>query len=167
MENNLENAARLIGASVHEMKRFPENIRISISSVISDLDKYGDSYKPEAFAKVNEYWVKGNIECSMTTISAVTGIPEETIRNLPEHIKKQLYYEYSMDHSDTETFYATIQNCLSVSELGNIAELLDIPLSRLEKLPKDIQTELSGIYAMEYGEDSLADSLRSVLAEWL
>ncbi|MDD6826109.1 MAG: hypothetical protein PUE12_08370 [Oscillospiraceae bacterium] len=167
MENNIKRAATLIGASEYEMNKFPEDIKKSISDVVTDLDSLGDSYTSNAFNTISKLWTEGNILSALSSIASATGIPEETIKSLPDQVKKQLYYEYSMDQSDTESMYRTIQGYLSVSELNNIAAVLDIPVSNLEKLPKDIQTTICGIYSMEYGEETLATSLREVISAWL
>lgn len=169
--NNLERAAKLIGSTVEDMNNLPEDIRSRISDEITKLDSAntgaGSQQTADTYTAVYKLWVKGNVDKCMTTVSEITGIPSVTVNSLPYSVKERLFYEYTMDHSDTETLYKTIQDYLSVSELESISALLEIPLTRLEKLPKDIQTTICGIYSMEYGEDTLVTSLREALGSWI
>lgn len=167
MENIIKRAAELIGASENEMNRFPEGVKQKIALVMHNLDLTGSSYLNEAFEMINDIWTKTVVGSVLSEIVSVTGISEEAVSGLPDKVKKQLCYEYCMDHEDTENLHRIIQNSMAVSELDSIAEMLNIPAGRLQALPLDIRTELSGIYSMEYGEESLETSLRNVLSSWM
>lgn len=167
MNKNLEHAATLIGSSLEDMNALPLDIRMSISDEIEKL--YSENNTPttkarsDAYSSIYKLWVKGNVNKCMIAVSEITGIPHFVVKGLPYYVKEKLYYEYTLDHSDTETMYRTIQNYFSVSDLDNISVLVDVPVTKLKELPREIQTRICGIYSMEYGEAELIFSLKEAL----
>ena len=55
-----------------------------------------------------------------------------------------------------------MQTALSSLELKNVSDVLNIPIAELEKLPDEVQQQLCGMYAMEYGDENLAANLREL-----
>ena len=58
---------------------------------------------------------------------------------------------------------------LAVSELGNVAKLIGVPVRELRSLPRRIQENICGAYTMEYDVDStnidLIDHIREKIAQ--
>ena len=81
------------------------------------------------------------------------------------------YVRYDMAQttkSQTERFYDLVNKALAVSELGNVAKLIGVPVRELRPLPRRIQENICGAYTMEYDADStntdLIDHIREMIA---
>ena len=91
-----------------------------------------------------------------------------TLHSLDYNTQQTIVYEYMMDSSQTERFYDLVNKALAVSELGNVAKLIGVPVRELRPLPRRIQENICGAYTMEYDADStntdLIDHIREMIA---
>lgn len=165
VNENLLKASKLLGVSYGSLQRFPESIQNSMIALIDVIDVRTQEDASIAYDELQGLWLSAVIDDGIAEIAKVSGISYETLKILPEQTKQQIIYEFTLNE-DIATVYKITQSALAVVDLKNVSELLDIPLSELEKLPLSIQEELCGMYSMEYElvqNDELVSSLQSVL----
>lgn len=165
VNENLIKAAKLLGVSVGGLQRFPINVQNSIIALIDVIDVKTQEDAADAFEELQGIWLEAIIDESITDIANVSGIAYSTLHMLPEQIKQQIIYEYTME-DNIANVYHIVQSALAVIDLKNVSKLLNIALEDLEKLPVSIQEELCGMYAMEYElttDNELIDSMTDIL----
>lgn len=154
MDNNqLAEAAKILGVSEDSISAMDDEIKKSMTAVFEALDNL---------------WQKGSVYIGLDEVAKSTGILLVTLRSLDYDTQQAIVYEFMMDSSHTERFYDLVNKALAVSELGNVAKLIGVPVRELRSLPRRIQENICGAYTMEYDVDStnidLIDHIREMIA---
>ena len=78
-------------------------------------------------------------------------------------------FEYLANSANTKQIYMLTNSALAVIELDKIAKLIAVPVRELRKLPRRIQEQMCGAYAMEFDKDStnteLVGELRGMMQQ--
>lgn len=160
--NGLFKAAALLGVDTDSLKGFPEHTQNAMITVVEVVEINDQDGAKTAFAELEKLWLGGVLESGMREVAAATGIPYKTLSVLSDKARQQIYYAFCYDSKDIEGIYRLVQTALSSLELKNVSDVLNIPVAELEKLPDEVQQQLCGMYAMEYGDENLAANLREL-----
>ena len=98
-------------------------------------------------------------------IAKEVGILEDTLLGLSLKTKEKIFVEYSYT-GKFKVVYDIMEEEMAVSDLNNVAELMEIPLPELEKLPRDIQEQLCGCWLMLQGmeeDEYIINELKEIM----
>ena len=142
--NQLTEVAKILGVSEDSVSAMDDEIKNSMTAVFEQVAVKNDEDKK------------------------ATGITTETLRSLDYETQQTIVYEFMMDSSQTARFYDLVNKALAVADLPNVAKLIGTPVRALRSLPRRIQENICGAYAMEYDADStnmeLIDNIREMIA---
>ena len=169
MDNNqLTEVAKILGLSEDSISAMDDEIKNSMTAVFEQVAVKTDEDKKAVFEALDNLWQKGSIYIELAEVAKSTGITVETLRSLDYDTQQAIVYEFMMDSSHTERFYGLVNKALAVSELGNVAKLIGVPVRELRSLLRRIQENICGAYTMEYDTDStnidLIDHIREMIA---
>ena len=157
--NQLAEVAKILGVSEDSISVMNDEIKNSMTAVFETVAIRNDEDKKIVFEALDDLWQKGSV---------YIGLDEVALRSLDYDTQQTIVYEYMMDSSQTERFYDLVNKALAVSELGNVAKLIGVPVRELRPLPRRIQENICGAYTMEYDADStntdLIDHIREMIA---
>lgn len=166
--NQLAEVARILGVSEDSISAMDDEIKNSMTEVFETTAVKNDEDKKAVFDVLDTLWQKGSVYIGLDEVAKSTGITIATLRSLNYETQQSIVYEYMMDSSQTERFYDLVNKALAVSELGNVAKLIGVPVRELRPLPRRIQENICGAYTMEYDVDStntdLIDHIREMIA---
>ena len=159
--NQLAEVAKILGVSEDSISAMNDEIKNSMTAVFETVAIRNDEDKKIVFEALDDLWQKGSVYIGLDEVAKSTGILLVTLRSLD-------YDTYMMDSSQTERFYDLVNKALAVSDLGNVAKLIAVPVRELRSLPRRIQENICGAYTMEYDADStntdLIDHIREMIA---
>ena len=166
--NQLAEAAKILGVSEDSISVMNDDIKNSMTAVFEQVAVKSDEDKKAVFEALDNLWQKGSVYIELAEVAKSTGIILATLHSLDYETQKTIVYEFMMDSSQTERFYDLVNKALAVSELGNVAKLIGVPVRELRPLPRRIQENICGAYTMEYDADStntdLIDHIREMIA---
>ena len=162
MDNNqLAEAAKILGVSEDSISAMDDEIKNSMTAVFEQVAVKNDEDKKAVFEALDNLWQKGSIYIELAEVAKSTGITTETLRSLDYETQQTIVYEFLMDSSQ-------VNKALAVADLPNVAKLIGTPVRELRSLPRRIQENICGAYAMEYDPDStnteLIDNIREMIA---
>lgn len=164
----LAEVARILGVSEDSISTMDDEIKGGMQSVLENLSVRNDEDKKAIYNALDDLWQKGSVLIGLSEVAKATGIPHNTLKNLGYETQQTLVYEYMMDSSQIDRFYAITNKALAVIELDKVAKLLSVPVRELRQLPLNMQERICGAYTMEYDKDStnteLIDELREMIA---
>ena len=154
--NQLAEVAKILGVSEDSISAMDDEIKNSMTAVFEQVAVKNDEDKKAVFEALDNLWQKGSIYIELSEVAKSTGITTETLRR------------FMMDSSQTARFYDLVNKALAVADLPNVAKLIGTPVRELRSLPRRIQENICGAYAMEYDADStntdLIDTIREMIA---
>jgi hypothetical protein len=169
MDNNqLAEAAKILGVSEDSISAMDDEIKKSMTAVFETISVRNDEDKKAIFEALDNLWQKGSIYIELAEVAKSTGITLATLRSLDYETQQTIVYEFMMDSSQTARFYDLVNKALAVADLDKVAKLIGTPVRALRSLPRRIQENICGAYAMEYDADStnmeLIDNIREMIA---
>ena len=166
--NQLAEAAKILGVSEDSISAMDDEIKNSMTAVFEQVAVKTDEDKKAVFEALDNLWQKGSIYIELAEVAKSTGITVETLRSLDYETQQTIVYEFMADSSQTERFYDLVNKSLAVADLPNVAKLIGTPVRELRSLPRRIQENVCGAYAMEHDADStntdLIDTIREMIA---
>ncbi|MCM1228360.1 MAG: hypothetical protein NC320_13235 [Clostridium sp.] len=153
MENNLMEISKILGVTAESLAEMPTDILGSMQTVLENIEVRTDEDRQILYDDLNGYWVKGTVLVELSEVSKNSGIAYDTLKNLDFDVQQEIVFEYMADSKNIERIYEITNKALAVMELEKVSELINIPVSKLKKLPLDIQEKMCGMYAMEYEEN--------------
>ena len=166
--NQLTEVAKILGVSEDSVSAMDDEIKNSMTAVFEQVAVKNDEDKKAVFEALDNLWQKGSIYIELSEVAKSTGITTETLRSLDYETQQTIVYEFMMDSSQTARFYDLVNKALAVADLPNVAKLIGTPVRALRSLPRRIQENICGAYAMEYDADStnmeLIDNIREIIA---
>ena len=164
----LAEAAKILGVSEDSISAMDDEIKNSMTAVFEQVAVKNDEDKKAVFEALDNLWQKGSIYIELAEVAKSTGITTETLRSLDYETQQTIVYEFLMDSSQAARFYDLVNKALAVADLPNVAKLIGTPVRELRSLPRRIQGNICGAYAMEYDPDStnteLIDNIREMIA---
>lgn len=164
----LAEVAKILGVSEDSISAMDDEIKNNMTAVFETIAIRNDEDKKAVFEALDNLWQKGSVYIGLDEVAKSTGILLATLRSLDYDTQQAIVYEYMMASSQTERFYDLVNKALAVSELGNVAKLIGVPLRELRSLNRRIQENICGAYTMEYDADStntdLIDHIREMIA---
>ena len=152
--NQLTEVAKILGVSEDSVSAMDDEIKNSMTAVFEQVAVKNDEDKKAVFEALDNLWQKGSIYIELSEVAKSTGITTETLRSLDYETQQTIVYEFMMDSSQTARFYDLVNKALAVADLPNVAKLIGTPVRALRSLPRRIQENICGAYAMEYDADS-------------
>lgn len=166
--NQLTEVAKILGVSEDSVSAMDDEIKNSMTAVFEQVAVKNDEDKKAVFEALDNLWQKGSIYIELSEVAKSTGITTETLRSLDYETQQTIVYEFMMDSSQTARFYDLVNKALAVADLPNVAKLIGTPVRALRSLPRRIQENICGAYAMEYDANStnmeLIDNIREMIA---
>lgn len=163
MSENLMAVGRLLGVSDQSVNELPDEIQEKMKKIIETIAVRNDEDKRELYNALDRLWQEGSVLDELKAVSAATDIPYVTLSNLDFDTQKEIVFEFLKDSFQTKVFYTLTNSALAVIELSKVGKLISVPLKDLRELPRRIQEEMCGAYAMEYDKDSTNAELISTL----
>ena len=154
-----KNIAEILGDDTSSNEQIPEEILGSMQTILENIEIRTDEDRQILYDDLNSYWVKGTVLTELAEVSKNSGIPYDTLKNLDFDTQQDIVFEYMADSKNIERIYEITNKALSVMELENVSELINIPVSKLITFPIDIQEKICGMYSMEYEENGDNSSL--------
>ena len=168
MDNKqLAEVAKILGVSEDSISAMDDEIKNSMTAVFEQVAVKNDEDKKVVFEALDNQWQKGSIYIELAEVAKSTGITTETLRSLDYETQQTIVYEFMMDSSQTARFYDLVNKALAVADLPNVAKLTGISMNELRKLPRRVQENICGAYAMEYDPDSTNADLIAALREMI
>ena len=170
MDNKqLAEVAKILGVSEDSISAMDDEIKNSMTAVFEQVAVKKDVDKKAVFEALDNLWQKGSIYIELSEVAKSTGITTETLRSLDYETQQTIVYEFMMDSSQTARFYDLVNKALAVADLPNVAKLIGTPVRELRSLPRRIQEQMCGAYAMEFDKDStnaeLVGELRGMMQQ--
>ncbi len=166
--NQLSEIAKILGVSEDSITAMDDDIKNDMQSAFEKASIQNDADKKALYDTLDELWQKGTVYIGLDEAAKSTGIPLNTLRSLDYETQQTIVYEFMMDSSQTARFYDLVNKALAVADLPNVAELIGNHVRELRSLPRRIQEDVCGAYAMEYDADStntdLIDTIREMIA---
>ena len=164
----LAEVAKILGVSEDSVTAMDDEIKNSMTAVFEQVAVKNDEDKKAVFEALDNLWQKGSIYIELAEVAKSTGITLATLRSLDYETQQSIVYEFMMDSSQTTRFYDLVNKALAVADLDKAANLIGPPVRELRSLPRRIQENICGAYAMEYDPDStnteLIDNIREMIA---
>ena len=166
--NQLAEAAKILGVSEDSITAMDDEIKNGMTAVFEQVAVKNDEDKKAVFEALDHLWQKGSVYIELAEVAKSTGITLATLRSLDYETQQTIVYEFMMDSSQTARFYDLVNKALAVADLDKVAKLTCTPVRELRSLPRRIQENICGAYAMEYDPDStnteLIDNIRGMIA---
>ena len=166
--NQLAEVARILGVTEDSISAMDDEIRNSMTAVFEQVAIKNDEDKKAVYEALDKLWQKGSVYIGLADVARSTGISLVTLKSLDFETQQTIVYEYMMNSKQTDRFYELTNKALAVMELGKVAKLVGVPVRELRTLPRRIQENICGAYAMEYDENStnaeLIDNIREMIA---
>ena len=168
--NDLDYSAieKALGVEPESIAEMPEEIRTKMKAVLETIVVRTDEDRKELYNALDLLWQKGSVLLTLEKVSKATGIPMVTLSNLDFETQQVIVFEYLANSANTKQIYMLTNSALAVIELDKIAKLIAVPVRELRKLPRRIQENVCGAYAMEFDADStntdLIDTIREMIA---
>lgn len=166
--NQLAEAAKILGVSEDSITAMDDEIKNSMTAVFEQIAVKNDEDKKAVFEALDHLWHKGTVYIGLDEVAKSTGITLATLRSLDYETQQTIVYEFMMDSSQTARFCDLVNKALAVADLDKVANLIGTPVRELRSLPRRIQENICGAYAMEYDPDStnteLIDNIREMIA---
>lgn len=163
MSKNLQRAAEILGVTEDAVAVFSEEVKNSMTAAVELIGDQTEDEAAEVYAELEKLWLTGVLDNAMGEVSDTTGISKKALRSLSDDVQQEIYFTFTFDRSDVDGIYRVMNKALSVVELPEVAKVLEMPITDLEKLPTDKQEQLCGTYSMLSGDKSLAEELRSII----
>lgn len=168
MDNKqLAEVAKILGVSEDSIFAMDDDVKKDMQKILETIIVKNDNDKKTVFEALDNLWQKGSIFIELSEVAKSTGITIETLRSLDYETQQTIVYEFLMDSSQTTRFYDLVNKALGVSELSDVAKLTGISMNELRKLPRRVQENICGAYAMEYDPDSTNADLIATLREMI
>lgn len=167
--NDLDFSAveKVLGVEPSSIAEMPEEIKEKMKTVLETITVRTDEDRHELYNALDHLWQKGSVLVTLKNVSKATGIPYLTLSNLDLETQQTIVFEYLADSSHTKQIYMFVNNALAVIELEKVAKLITVPVRELRELPRRIQEQMCGAYAMEFDKDStnaeLIGELRGIM----
>jgi hypothetical protein len=167
--NDLDYSAieKVLGAEPTSIAELPDEIRERMKTVLETIVVRNDEDRQELYNALDRLWQEGSVLVMLKQVSKATGIPYLTLSNLDFETQQAIVFEYMADSSHTKQIYMYTNEALAVIELSKVAKLISVHIKDLRELPRRIQEQMCGAYAMEYDKDStngeLIDELRGMM----
>ena len=163
--NDLDYSAveKVLGVEPSSIAEMPEEIRAKMKTVLETIVVRTDEDRKELYNALDLLWQKGSVLATLNDVSKATGIPYATLSNLDFETQQVIAFEYLADSSNTKQIYMFTNSALAVIELEKVAKLITVPVRELRGLPRRIQEQMCGAYAMEFDKDSTNAELISEL----
>ncbi|MCM1222244.1 MAG: hypothetical protein NC548_48025 [Lachnospiraceae bacterium] len=142
--------AKILGVSEADIATMPTEILNSMQALFETIDVQTDSDRKIIYSELDKLWTKGVVFLGLKEVAESTKIADSTLFSLDFEIQQKLVFEYMADSENITHFYEIVNSALEISELKNVAELTEIPVENLKKLPLEIQKKMCGYYSMEY-----------------
>lgn len=166
--NQLAGVAKILGVSEDSISALDEEVKMNMTAIFEQITIENDEDKKAVFAALDTLWHKGIVYAELNDVAKSTGILLSTLKSLDYETQQQIAYEYMADSSQTARFYDLVNKALAVADLPNVAKLIGVPVKELRSLPRRMQENICGAYAMEYDADStnteLIDNIRELIA---
>ena len=166
--NQLAEEAKILGVSEDSIFAMDDEIKNSMTAVFEQVAVKNDEGKKAVFEALDNLWQKGSVYIELAEVAKSTGITLATLRSLDYETQQTIVYEFMMDSSQTARFYDLVNKALAVADLDKVANLIGTPVRELRSLPRRIQENICGAYAMEYEKDStnaeLIDNIREMIS---
>lgn len=166
--NQLAEVARILGVSEDSISAMDEDVKKDMQAVFETVAVRNDEDKKAVYEALDTLWQKSSVYIGLDEVAKSTGITIATLRSLDYETQQSIVYEYMMDSSQTAHFYDLVNKALGVSELSDVAKLIGVPVRELRSLPRRVQENICGAYAMEYEKDStnaeLIDNIREMIS---
>lgn len=160
--------ARILDVSEDSISAMDDEIKNNMTAIFETIVVKNDEDKKAVFEALDNLWQKGSIYIELSEVAKSTGISIDTLRSLDYETQQAIVYEFLMDSSQTARFYDIVNKSLAVADLPNVAKLISVSVRELRSLPRSIQENICGAYAMEYDPDStnmeLIDNIREMIA---
>ena len=169
--NDLDYSAieKALGVEPESIAEMPEEIRVKMKNVLETIVVRTDEDRKELYNALDLLWQKGSVLVTLEKVSKATGIPMVTLSNLDFETQQVIVFEYLANSANTKQIYMLTNSALAVIELDKIAKLIAVPVRELRKLPRRIQEQMCGAYAMEFDKDStnaeLVGELRGMMQQ--
>lgn len=163
--NDLDYSAieKVLGIEPESIAEMPEEIRAKMKTVLETIVVRTDEDRKELYDALDLLWQKGSVLATLNDVSKATGIPHATLSNLDFETQQVIVFEYLSDSGDIKNIYMFTNSALAVIELEKVAKLITVPERELRGLPRRIQEQMCGAYAMEFDKDSTNAELISEL----
>lgn len=155
--------ARILGVSEDDFSAIDDGIKAKMKTVLETIVVRSDEDRKELYNALDRLWQEGSVLVTLREVSKATGIPYLTLSNLDFDTQQVIVFEYLADSSNTKHIYMFTNSALAVIELDKVAKLIAVPVRELRGLPRRVQEQMCGAYAMEYDEDSTNADLISEL----
>lgn len=155
--------AKILGVSEEDIAAMPAEILNSMQVLFETIDVQTNSDRKTVYSELDKLWTKGVVFLGLKEIAESTKIADSTLFSLDFETQQKLVFEYMADSENIARFYEIINSALEISELKNVAELIEIPIENIEKLPLEIQKKMCGHYSMEYEENGDNSALIVIL----
>ena len=167
--NDLDYSAieKALGVEQTSIAEMPEEIRAKMKTVLETIVVRTNEDRKELYNALDLLWQKGSVLVVLKDVSATTGIPYITLANLDLESQQAIVFKYLSDNSNTKKIYLFVNKALAVIELDKVAKLISAPVRELRELPRRIQEQMCGAYAMEYDSDSTNADLITELREMM
>lgn len=142
--------AKILGVSEEDIATMPTEILNSMQALFETIDVQTDSDRKIVYSELDKLWTKGVVFLGLKEVAESTKIADSTLFLLDFETQQKLVFEYMADSENIARFYEIVNSALEISELKNVAELTEIPMENLKKLPLEIQKKMCGYYSMEY-----------------
>lgn len=169
--NDLDYSAveNILGAEPESIAEMPDEIKEKMKNVLETIVVRTDEDRKELYNALDRLWQKGMVLVTLKDVSKATGIPYLTLSNLDFETQQIIAFEYLADTANSKQIYFFVNDALAVIELEKIAKLTAVPVKELRKLPRRIQEQMCGAYAMEFDKDStnadLIAEIRELMSE--
>lgn len=168
MDNKqLAEVAKILGVSEDSITAMDDDVKNDMQMLLDTIEVENDGDKKALFDRLDELWQKGTVYIGLDDVAKSTGITLATLRSLDYETQQAIVYEFMMDSSQTARFYDLVNKALAVADLDKVAKLIGTPVRELRSLPRRIQENICGAYAMEYDPDStnteLIDNIREMI----
>lgn len=143
-KDKLEAAAEILGVKVDSLRTFSRSTQQLMEQLV-DTQDLGTSYE-----RLKEVWQSEIINRDLIDVAKISGMSMQLLKALPYSVKAELIFSLAADQNVQE-LHNIVNSYLATAALSDIALLLHIEMGQLKALPYDVQTQLCGMFEMEYG----------------
>ena len=145
---------KVLGTEAGSINDMPDEIKVQMKTVLETIVVRTDEDRRELYNALDRLYQEGSLLVMLHQVSKATGITYLTLSNLDFETQQAIVFEYLSDSSSTKQIYMLTNNALAVIELAKVAKLIGVPVKDMRSLPRRIQEQMCGAYAMEYDKDS-------------
>ena len=145
--------AEILGVSEEDITAMPTEILNSMQALFETINVEIANDRKILYSELDKLWTKGVVFLGLKEVAESSGITDSMLFSLDFETQQKLVFEYMADSGNISRFYEIVNSALEISELKNVAELIEIPMENIEKLPLEIQKKMCGHYSMEYEEN--------------